>query len=104
MATLYKDTTVRQLIVQGIDERPPSLVSVSSFLDAVTEFRIRPASEPIEFVSLNPPANPDVVKMGRPDPGVFFPAIVTTALATIQMYLPPGMEYQYATVSAAVAF
>jgi len=50
VATLYKNSTVRQLITQSVDERPLAFVNVASFLDAVTEFRIRPASRRIKLV------------------------------------------------------
>ena len=102
MATLYKDATVRQLIAQSIFERPLGFFNIASFSRTVSKFCIRPASESVEFVSLNPPANAYEVKMRRPGPSVFFPAFMTATMRTVQMYLSPRVQYEYSTVSAAV--
>jgi hypothetical protein len=91
VATFYKDATVRQLITQSVYERPLAFADVASFSRAVAEFRIRPASEPIEFVGLNPPADSDVMEVGRPGPGVRLFAVMTAAFSAVQMYLSPWM-------------
>ena len=89
MATLYKDSTVRQLITQSVDERPLAFFYVASFSCTISKFRISPASESVEVIGFYPPTDSDVVKVGRPDPGVFFPAVVTATLGTVQMHLSP---------------
>jgi hypothetical protein len=89
VASFGEDATVGKLIVQGIVERPLAFIDSLSSLDSIAKFAIGPASESIEFVGFYPPADSYIVKMGRPDPGVFFPAIVTATLATIQMNLSP---------------
>ncbi len=79
-------------------------VNVASFPCAVSEFCIRPASEAIEFVGFYPPADSDVVEVGRPDPGVFFLAVVPSALTAIQMYLSPRVQNEDSTIATAVFF
>jgi hypothetical protein len=90
------------LIIQRIVERPLAFFYVASLPHAIAKLAIGPASESIKFVGTNPPTDSDVVKVGRPDPGMFFLAVVASALTAIQMNLSPRMEYENSTVSAAV--
>jgi len=104
VATFYKDATVGKLIVQGIVERPLAFIDSLSSLDSIAKLAIDPASESIKFVGANPPADSQVMEMGRPDPGMGFLAVMASALSAIQMNLSPWVKYENATIAAAVAF
>jgi len=91
MASFSKDSTVRKFIVQCVVERPLAFIDSLSSLDSIAKLAIGPASESIEFVGFYPPADSQVMEVGRPDPGMRFLAVVTATLATIQMYLSPWM-------------
>lgn len=93
---------MRKLVVERVEEGPLALVSVASLLYAVAELCIGPASRRVELIRLDPPAEADKVEVRRPGPGMFFRAAVAAALAAVQVYLSPWVEYEYSTVAAAV--
>jgi len=93
VASFSEDATVGKLVLQGVVERPLAFIDSLSSLDSIAKLAIDPASESIEFVGFYPPANSQVVKMGRPYPGVFFLAIVTATTRTVQMNLSPRVQY-----------
>ncbi|NMA23705.1 MAG: hypothetical protein GX938_09410 [Spirochaetales bacterium] len=95
---------MRKFIVQGIVERPLAFIDSLSSFDSIAKLAIRPASESIKFVGANPPANSQVVEVGRPDPGMLFRAVVASTTRTVQMYLSPWVKYENATIATAVLF
>jgi hypothetical protein len=81
-----------------------AFIYITPLLNAVSELAIDPASLLIDFVRFCPPADSQEVKMRRPVPSVLFLAVMTATTRTVQMYLPPRMEYENSTIAAAVAF
>jgi hypothetical protein len=79
MASFGEDATVRKFIVQGIVERPLAFIDSLSSLDSIAKLAIDPASESIKFIGANPPADSQVMKVGRPDPSMGFLAVMASA-------------------------
>lgn len=95
---------MRELVVERVEEGPLAFVAVGPLLDAMAELGIGPAGLLKEEVGAGPPAEADKVEVRRPGPGMFFRAVMAAALAAVQVDLSPWVEYEYAAVSAAMAF
>jgi hypothetical protein len=83
MASFSEDATVGKLILQSVVERPLAFIDSLSSLDSIAKLAIGPIGKSVEFVGPNPPADSQVMEVGRPDPGMGFLAVMASALAAI---------------------